>query len=231
MPGFRKIKDWPEDERPRERLIKFGEESLSNSQLLAIILRTGNGTKSNAIDLARMLLDHYGSFRALDSASISELCAIEGIGTAKAAQIKAALEIGKRLLRQKTGPRKKITSVEDIVNYYKPYLRDLKREVFKIMMLDSRNKIIKEMTISEGSLNASIVHPREVIREIIRESASAVIFVHNHPSGEPKPTREDIEITKRLVKACDLVGVRVLDHIIMGDDEYTSLADEGLIRE
>jgi len=230
MPGFRKIKDWPEDERPRERLIKFGEESLSDSQLLAIILRTGNGTKSNAIDLARMLLDHYGSFRALDSASISELCAIEGIGTAKAAQIKAALEIGKRLLRQKTRSRKKITSVEDVVNYYRPYLRDLKREVFKIMLLDSRNKIIKEMTISEGSLNASIVHPREVIREIIRESTSAVIFVHNHPSGEPKPTREDIEITERLVKACDLVGVRVLDHIIIGDDDYTSLADEGLIK-
>ncbi len=230
MPGFRKIKDWPEDERPRERLIKFGEEGLSDSQLLAIILRTGNSTKSNAIDLARILLEHYGNFRALDSASISELCTIEGIGMAKAAQIKAALEIGKRLLRQKTGSRKKITSVEDVVNYYGPYLRDLKKEVFKIMLLDSRNKIIRERTISEGSLNASIVHPREVIKEIIRESASAVIFVHNHPSGEPKPTREDIEITERLIKACNLVGVRVLDHIIIGNDDYISLVDEGLIK-
>ncbi len=231
MPRFRKIKDWPEDERPRERLIKFGEENLSDSQLLAIILRTGNSTKSNAIDLARTLLDHYGNLRALDSVSISELCAIKGIGLAKAAQIKAALEMGKRLLRQKTELRKKITSVEDVVNYYGPYLRDLKKEIFKIMLLDGRNKIIREMTISEGSLNASVVHPREVIKEIIRESAAAVIFVHNHPSGEPKPTREDIEITDRLVKACNLVGVRVLDHIIIGGDNYISFVDEGLIKE
>lgn len=234
MPGSghkHNIRSWPADERPRERLIRFGEESLSDSQLLAIILGTGGSSKSSAVDLARTLLGHYGSFRVLSSVSVSELCTVKGVGPAKAAQIKAALEIGRRLLRQKTGLRRKITSMEDVVSYYRPYLRDLKKEVFKVMLLDCRNKLIKETTISEGSLNASVVHPREVVKEIIRESAAAVIFVHNHPSGEPKPTREDIEITDRLVKVCTLVGVKVLDHIIIGDDNYVSLVDEGLIGE
>jgi len=141
------------------------------------------------------------------------------------------LEIGKRFLRQKTEPQKKIETVEDVVNYYKPYLRDLKKEVFKVMLLDGRNNILKDVTISEGSLSASVVHPREVIKEATKESASAVIFVHNHPSGESKPTESDIEITNRLFQACDLVGIRVLDHIILGADDYTSFVDEGLIKE
>jgi DNA repair protein RadC len=233
MPTLRRrhaIKDWPEDERPRERLIKYGEENLSDSQLLAIILGTGSGVnRLNALDLGRSLLDHYGDFRSLDSVSVSELCAMKGVGPAKAAQVKAALEIGKRLLRQKTKPREQITSAEDVVDYYRPYLRDLKKEVFKMMLLDSRNKMIREKTVSEGSLNASVVHPREVIKEIIRESASSVVFIHNHPSGEPKPTRYDVEITKRLVKACNLVGVRVIDHIIIGDDRYVSFSEEGFL--
>ncbi len=223
------IKDWPEEERPREMLMKRGAENLSPAKLLAIILQTGDGVKRiSAEDLARNLIDCFGNFRNLDSANFSELCSVEGIGMAKAAQIKAALEIGKRFLREKTKIGRKIKSVEDVVNYYKPYLRDLKKEVFKIMLLDGRNKIINDIAISEGSLTASVVHPREVIKEAIKESAAAVIFVHNHPSGEPKPSEEDIEITNRLVQACDLVGIRVLDHIIIGGDGYMSFVDEGL---
>ena len=226
------IKEWPEGERPRERLVKHGAENLSDAQLLAIILRTGDRVdKTSAVDLARILIDKFGNFRELDSASISELQSIKGIGPAKSAQMKAALEIGKRFLRQKTEPKEKIKSVEDVFNYYKPYLRDLKKEVFKVMLLDGRNKIIKDVTISEGSLTKSIVHPREVIKEATKESAAALIFVHNHPSGESKPTKDDIEITERLIKACDIVGIRVLDHIIIGANDYYSFADEGLIKE
>jgi DNA repair protein RadC len=189
------IKDWPEDERPREMLMKHGAENLSPAKLLAIILRTGNGVKRiSAEDLARNLMNCFGDFRNLDSASFSELRSVEGIGMAKAAQIKAALEIGKRFLREKTKIGRKIKSVEDVVNYYKPYLRDLKKEVFKVLLLDGRNK-------------------------------------NNHPSGEPKPSEEDIEITNRLVQACDLVGIRALDHIIIGGDGYMSFVDAGLMKE
>ena len=230
--GKTTIKEWPEGERPRERLVKYGAENLSDAQLLAIILRTGDRIeKTSAVDLARILIDKFGNFRELDSVSVSELQSIKGIGPAKGAQIKAALEIGKRFLRQETEPKEKIKSVEDVFNYYKPYLRDLKKEVFKVMLLDGRNKIIKDVTISEGSLTKSIVHPREVIKEATKESAAALIFVHNHPSGESKPTKDDIEITERLINACDIVGIRVLDHIIIGANDYFSFADEGLIKE
>lgn len=230
--GKTTIKEWPEGERPRERLVKYGAENLSDAQLLAIILRTGDRIeKTSAVDLARILIDKFGNFRELDSVSVSELQSIKGIGPAKGVQIKAALEIGKRFLRQKTEPKEKIKSVEDVFNYYKPYLRDLKKEVFKVMLLDGRNKIIKDVTISEGSLTKSIVHPREVIKEATKESAAALIFVHNHPSGESKPTKDDIEITERLINACDIVGIRVLDHIIIGANDYFSFADEGLIKE
>lgn len=228
------IKEWPEDERPRERLIKFGPDKLSDTELLAIILRTGEGKgkeKVNAIDLARKLMMEFGSLRKLDSASISELCKIKGIGILKAAEIKAALEIGKRFLLERSEIKKRIKTTEDIVNYYKPYLRDLKKEVFKVMLLDGRNKIIKDIALSEGSLNSSIVDPKEIIKEAVRESASALVLVHNHPSGESEPSEDDIEITNRLIKVCDLVGLRVLDHIIIGNDNYTSFLDKGLIKE
>ena len=224
------IKDWPEDERPRERLIKQGADKLSDTELLAIVLRTGewHGGDS-AIDLARKLIMRFGSLRNLDSASISELSQIKGIGTLKAAEIKAALEIGKRLIKQKVESKRKINSSEDVFNYYAPYLRDLKKEVFKVMLLDGRNKLINDLTISEGGLNSSIVDPKVVLKEAVRESASALIFVHNHPSGESEPTDEDIKVTNHLIQACKLVGLRVLDHIIIGNDNFTSLSEKGLI--
>ena len=225
------IKDWPEDERPREKLIKQGAEKLSDSELLAVIIRTGEGhEQDSAVDLARKLIMRFGSLRNLDSASISELSQIKGIGILKAAEIKAALEIGKRLIKQKAEHKKKIESSEDVVNYYLPYLRDLKKEVFKVMLLDGRNKLINELTISEGGLNSSTVDPKVVIKEAVKESSSALIFVHNHPSGESEPTEEDIKITNRLIQSCELVGLRVLDHIIIGNDNYTSFLEKGLIK-
>ena len=226
------IKYWSEDERPREMLIKYGAENLSPAKLLAIILRTGDGVDGvSAEELAKKLLNRFGSFRALDTASISELSSIRGVGMAKAVQIKAALEIGKRFLREETEQKKRIRTAGEVFNFYAPYLKNLKEEVFKIMLLDGMNKLIKDVTISKGSLTASIVHPREVIKEVIKESAAAIILVHNHPSGEPKPSEADIEITNRLVQACNLVGIRVLDHIIIGGNSYTSFVDEGLMKE
>lgn len=154
---------------------------------------------------------------------------------AKFAQIKAAFELGKRFREEKTKPKKKVKTSKDIVNYclehFMPYLRDMKKEVFKAILLDGRNKVIKDVTISEGTLTASMVHPREVIKEAISESASAIVLVHNHPSGESEPSEDDIEITNRLISACKLVGLRVLDHIILGDNNYYSFLNEGLIEE
>jgi len=225
------IKDWPEDERPREKLIKQGTDKLSDTELLAVIIRTGEWhEQDSAVDLARKLIMRFGSLRNLDSASISELSQIKGIGILKAAEIKAALEIGKRLIKQKAEYKKKIETSEDIVNYYAPYLRDLKKEVFKVMLLDGRNKLINDLTISEGGLNSSTVDPKVVLKEAVKESASALIFVHNHPSGESEPTEEDIKITNRLIQSCELVGLRVLDHIIIGNDNYTSFLERGLIK-
>ncbi len=226
------IKEWSKDERPREMLIKDGAEKLPPAKLLAIILRVGDSADGiSAEDLARKLLYRFGNFRALDSVSIPELCSVRGIGPAKAAQIKAALEIGKRFMREETEQKSRIKTVDDVVNFYRPYLRDLKEERFKIMLLDGRNKFIKDITISKGSLTESVVHPREVIKEATKESAAGIILVHNHPSGESEPTKDDIEITNRLVQACDLVGIRVLDHLIIGNDNHMSFVDRGLIKE
>jgi DNA repair protein RadC len=225
------IKDWPKDERPREKLIKQGTDKLSDTELLAIIIRTGEWhSGDSAIDLARKLIIRFGNLRNLDSASISELSQIKGIGILKAAEIKAALEIGKRLLKQKAESKKKIESTEDVINYYAPYLRDLKKEVFKVMLLDGGNKLINDLTISEGGLNSSTVDPKVVLKEAVKESASALIFVHNHPSGESDLTDDDIKITNCLVQSCELVGLRVLDHIIIGNDNYTSFLEKGLIK-
>ena len=176
------------------------------------------------------LLAQDGSFRNIDSKSFAELKR-KGLGIAKIAQIKAAIEIGKRFLKEKSLTKIKVKTSKDIVNYFIPYLRDMKKEIFKVVLLDGKNKIIKDVTISEGTLTKSIVHPREVIKEAVAESSSALILIHNHPSGEPQPSQEDIEITNRIIYACELVGIKVLDHIIIGDNNYFSFFNEGLIKE
>lgn len=225
-----RIKDWPEDERPRERLIKFGPETLSDAQVLAIVLRTGDASGGNtALDLARALLQRFGSFQGLDSAGVSEICSIRGIGQAKAAQIKAAFEAGKRLLAQGGQVGGKFNSSEDVAHYYYPRLAGAKKEIFKAVLLDSKNRVIKEVTISEGSLNASVVHPREVFNPAIKESAAGVIFVHNHPSGDPSPSREDKALTQRLVQTGEVVGIKVIDHIVLGNGEFFSFLDQKLL--
>jgi DNA repair protein RadC len=227
---MRKIKDWPEDERPREKLLNRGPEVLSDAELLALVLRTGDAvSKTSAVDHARLLLTRFGSLRELARASIAELCQIKGIGPAKTAELQAVFELARRFSTEALRPGERYTCSEDVFRHYHERLRDRKKEVFLTLLLDSKNQVIREVKISEGSLTASIVHPREVFAPVVRESAAAVLFVHNHPSGDPTPSREDIEITSRLKEAGDLMGVRVLDHIIIGNGKYMSFVDRGLM--
>jgi len=223
-----KIKDWPEHERPRERLIKYGADKLQDAELLAIILRTG-GMEDTVIDLARILLKKCGNFRGLDAKSIGELCEVNGIGPAKAAQVKAALEIGKRMASEQVKVKERLDSGKAVYNLIGAYMRDLNREVFKIILLTSRNNLILERTIFEGSLTESIVNAREIVMEAINNSAAGIVFVHNHPSGDPTPSTEDKHLTSKLINACRLVGIRVCDHIIIGKEGYYSFVEHGLI--
>lgn len=225
------IKDWPEDERPRERLLRYGPDILSNAHILAIILRTGSKDCS-AIDLARDLLQRFGTLRALESASLSELCSVKGLGPAKAAQIKAAFSLSKRLRGEPVDKKNPFKTSEDVCRFYSARMDGLKKEVFICSLLDSKNRPFKDITISEGTITSSLVHPREVFSPAIRESAVSVLFVHNHPSGDPTPSNDDIELTKRLVKTGELIGIAVLDHIIVGNNgSYISFLDKGLIEK
>jgi len=223
-----KIKDWPEHERPRERLIKYGADKLQDAELLAIILRVG-GVEDTAIDLARIILNKFGSFRGLDAKSVGELCEINGVGPAKAAQIKAALEMGKRMTSEQIKIKERIDSGKDVYKLVGTYMRDLHREEFKIILLTSRNNLILERTLFEGSLTESIVNAREIVKEALNNSAAGIVFVHNHPSGDPTPSLEDKNITQKLVSACKLVGIRTCDHVIIGKDDYYSFVENGLI--
>lgn len=220
------ITQWPEAERPRERLLAQGPTALSDAQLLAILLRVGR-QRSSAVQVGMEVLERFHGLSGLAQCGIEELCAISGVGVAKAAQIKAALEIGKRALAGPLVKGTKITSSLDLFQHYHPSLRELRREIFKVVLLDAKHAIMRDATVSEGSLTLSIVHPREVFNLAVRESAAAVIFLHNHPSGDPTPSQEDRVLTTRLVAAGDVLGIRVLDHLIVGDGRYVSFADQG----
>jgi DNA repair protein RadC len=223
------LKHWPEEERPRERLLQYGADKLSDAQLLGIILRTGEGGRT-AVDLGRELLEHCGGLGGIARAGISEICTIKGIGPAKAAEIKAAMELGRRHQRP-TLAGASLCASRDVAEYFQPRLRDSKKEEFRCVLLDTKNRVIREETVSTGSLTASLVHPRETFKTAVRESAAAVIFVHNHPSGDIKPSQEDILLTRRLVQAGDLLGIKVLDHVIVGDGGHFSFRDSGFLTQ
>ena len=220
------IINWPKSERPRERLLQEGPESLSDAQLLAILLRVGR-QDSSAVQVAIDLLHHLEGLQGLANRSLEELCAVPGIGPAKAAQVKAAIELGKRVLSTPLTTGMKISNSQSVFQHYYPLLRDLRHEVFKVILLDAKHAVIRDITVSEGSLTTSVVHPREVFNEAVRESAAAVIFLHNHPSGDPKPSAEDRTLTARLQEAGNILGIQVLDHVIIGDGRFVSFADEG----
>jgi DNA repair protein RadC len=227
---YQTIKEWPEEDRPREKLLDKGAEALSDTELLAIILRTGSAsTGESALDYARFLINRFGSLKGIDGAQASELMAIKGIGPAKTAQLKAGLEIGRRLGRDKWEAGVALRSSEDVFRHFRNQLEKEKREIFYVVLLTNKNRKIREVKVSEGSLTASLVHPREVYNPVIRESAAAVIFVHNHPSGDPAPSPEDLDITRRLKEVGEVMGVRVLDHVVIGHGRYYSFSDRGIL--
>jgi len=223
-----KIPRWPKNERPRERLLQDGPQHLTEAELLGILLGKGTRRKT-AIDLARELLDRYESLHKLFSRSPSELTTVKGIGSAKAAILSAAFELVRRIQSRKDVDRPLFKRSSDVADHYLPLVRDLRKEVFKVLLLNRANRFIREVFISEGTLDASIVHPRDVFKEALLEPAAGIILIHNHPSGNPSPSDEDLRITKQLVDAGRLLGIKVYDHIILAGESYRSLADEGLI--
>ena len=221
------IKSLPFDERPREKLIKHGPRTLTDSELLAIILRTGN-KKESVIGLSNKLFNKY-NLKSLSRIKITSLKKQLGIGDAKACQIIACFELGKRLAAFKEDKKPIIKNAKDVVKLFLPEMSVLEKEHFKGVYLDTRKRIIKQENIFIGSLNESVVHPREIFKIALDENAATIIILHNHPSGDPNPSSYDIEMTKELVKAGDLLGIQILDHIIIGGKKYVSLREKGLI--
>ncbi|MFC1735039.1 DNA repair protein RadC [Candidatus Hydrogenedentota bacterium] len=221
-----KIRELPEGERPRERMLKYGPSVLQTSELLAIVLRSGT-RKFGAQDLARHLVRMFGSLKGLSQASIEELCAIDGVGPVKAMEIQAAFELGRRMAGARDEERQQITGPEDAAEILAHRIGDRNREHFMALLMDTKHRVIKVEEISIGSLNGSVVHPRECFKPAVQASAAAVIFAHNHPSGDVQPSKEDKEITTRLREAGEIMGIKVLDHLILGDGAFYSIKEEG----
>lgn len=220
------LREVPEEERPRERMLAYGAGALSNAELVAILLRTGTRRES-AVTLAQRLLKSSGGLRGLANRSLDELCELRGIGPAKALQILAALELGKRLASTGMEAAPVIRSPRDVAALMTEELRYLQQEHFVILFLNTKNRVTGRETLAIGSLNAAIVHPREVFRAAVRRSAASIICVHNHPSGDPTPSAEDVQLTERLAEAGRLIGIELLDHIIIGDKDFVSLKERG----
>ncbi|MFJ7467781.1 DNA repair protein RadC [Peribacillus frigoritolerans] len=222
------IRDYPKEERPRERFLQDGPQSLSNQELLALLLRTGSREES-VLQLSGRLINSFKGLRLLKEASVEELIVIKGIGEAKAIQILASVELGRRINNLNDQDRYVIRSPEDGANYCMEEMRFLSQEHFVCLYLNTKNQVLQKTTVFIGSLNASIVHPREVFKEAFKRSAASIICLHNHPSGDPSPSREDIEVTKRLVECGKIIGIEVLDHIIIGEHKYVSLKEKGYL--
>ncbi len=223
----RSIREWREDDRPREKLLKNGPGALSDSELLAILIRSGTHGRS-ALEVARNLLEKYDSIASLAKRDVSEICSVKGLGPVKAVEMAAAFEISRRVAAR---PAQKLpfSSPETVAECYIPMLRHELTEKFLVLLLNSANLLIKDVLISKGSINQSIVHPREVFRKAIIESAVSIILLHNHPSGDPTPSAQDKQLTKRLVQAGELIGIKVVDHVIIAGETYSSFLKLSLL--
>lgn len=222
-----RIKDLPLSERPRERLEHYGAGALSTSELLAIILRTGVGGE-NVINLASRLLAQFGGLRGLFKADLAQISALKGMGQAKTAQVQAALELGRRLLTASPEEQPQVKSPADVVNLLLLQMDALEQEEMRILFLDTKSRILGISTIYKGSLHTAWLRIGELFREAVRRNCAAIIVVHNHPSGDPTPSPDDVKITQEIVKAGELLGVEVLDHLVIGSQRYVSLKERGL---
>jgi len=222
------VEDWPESERPRERLYWSGPGALADAELLALQLGSGRRGRS-AVDVAREMLAAYGSLADVAGREAAELARVPGVGPAKAARLAATFELTRRLRARTPGRRRVLGSPAEVYAAFAPLMEDLRREVFRVALLDAQNGLLRDLVISEGTLSASLVHPREVFKPAILESAASVILLHNHPSGDPTPSREDVRLTRQLVEAGRLLDFPVHDHVIVGRGVWVSLAERGMI--
>ena len=218
------IKKWPKDERPREKLFKYGEHILTNAELLAILFRSGI-KGSSAVDLGRQVVEHYKTFRNMSHTNISEMRTFKGIGDAKIAQLRASFEIARRLMSEPKKPSMAIKSPKDAVRLFMPRLRDIKKEIFQVLLLNSKNNIIDIIEIEEGAVDHASPQIREIALKALQNFAAGIIAVHNHPSGDPEPSKEDEMFTKNLTTACRALEIDIMDHIIIGDNKYYSFAE------
>lgn len=224
------IRNWPEDDRPREKLLKHGEHVLSNAELLAILIRTGIAGKS-AIDLGRELLDKFKSLRSMSGVDISEFKEISGLKNAKIAQLKAAIELGRRMMSEEKAFHGVVKSSADVVDFLMPLMRDLKKELFKMLLLDKGNRIVDVVDIDTGTVDRVNPSMREILMTALKSHSPAMILAHNHPSGNIDPSEADKRLTQDLVKAALPMELRIFDHVIIGENAYFSFADKGLIEE
>jgi DNA repair protein RadC len=222
------IERWPSGERPRERLYWKGPEALADAELLALQLGSGTRGKS-AVDVAREMLASYGSLADLAACEVVELARQQGVGPVKAARLAAAFELTRRLRARLPGARTLLSTPSEVYAAFAPIMEDLRREVFRVALLDAQNGLLRDCVVSEGTLSASLVHPREVFKPAILESAASVVLLHNHPSGDPTPSREDVRLTRQLVECAKLLGLRVHDHLVIGRGRFVSLAEQGMI--
>ena len=219
-----RIKERPIDERPRERMLNVGPQALNSSELLAILMRTGSAERS-VLSLADQLVHTFNGLRGVANAGIEELMKVKGVGEVKAIEIMAAVEMGRRISLLSNEERLAIRSPQDVANLLMSELRDLKKEILKSLLLDTKNRVQKVVTVSIGTLDSSLVHPREVFKDAIIASAASIIIAHNHPSGDPAPSKEDINVTLRLHEVGKVIGIELLDHIIIGDNRWVSLKE------
>jgi len=224
------IRNWPEDDRPREKLLKHGEHVLSNAELLAILIRTGTTGKS-AIDLGRELLNKFKSLRAMSGVDISEFKEIAGLKEAKIAQLKAAIELGRRMMSEEKAFHGVVKSSADVVDFLMPLMRDLTKELFKILLLDKGNRVSEVIDVDLGTVDRVNPSVRDILITALKYQAPSMIVAHNHPSGNIEPSEADKRLTQNLVKAALAMGLRIFDHVIIGENSYFSFADEGLIEE
>lgn len=222
------VREMPEEDRPRERLARLGPEVLRDAELLAVLFRTGT-RETGAVALAERVLLHFGDLRSLARASIEELRQVKGLGAVKSIEIKAELELGLRLAAHTHGQRPRIRTAQDVVDLLMLRFKECETERFKCLLLNAKHEVLKMLDVSQGGIDGTAALPRDVFRQAVRDGACAVVVCHNHPSGDPEPSRDDLALTKRLTEAAALIGVALLDHVIFGDGRHVSLKERNLL--